>query len=82
MPQQLKVITEILSISNFSDTSNFFALDGPSMGRRWGAVWTSNVTPGMDHAWAIDGYAWEPMGSQYGWLVEQFKLRSFEMLGF
>ena len=37
------------------------------MGRRWGAaVWASDLTPGMAHGWAIDGHAWEPMGSQYG----------------
>ena len=29
-------------------------------------AWTCDFRPGMDHVWAIDGHAWEPMGSQYG----------------
>ena len=36
---------------------NFFAIDGPSMGPRWGAVCAADITPGMHHAWAIDGHA-------------------------
>ena len=52
---------------NFAEFESEFlplmGLDGSSMGRRWGAVWASNFTPRMDHGWAIDGHAWELMGS-------------------